>query len=121
MKWYAILFGLFILGITVLANLGWLNILGFINRIPYGDKAGHFVLYGILTLLVNLSFIRSRHDISPRVIVLRVALILALLIGIEEYSQRFFENRTSSWADLAYSYLGVTVFSLVALRKRQGG
>jgi VanZ family protein len=118
MKWYAVFFGLFIVGITALANLGWLNVLGFINQIPFGDKAGHFILYGILTLLIDLAFIRARQEISRKLIVLRIALILALAIGLEEYSQQFFEKRTSSWADLLFSYLGVGFFSWVALRKK---
>jgi len=120
MKWYAILFGLFIFAIIVLANLGLLDILGFVNRIPYGDKAGHFILYGILTLLIDLSFFRSHQDVGRNLIVLRVALILALLIGLEEYSQRFFASRTSDWVDLLFSYLGVGLFSWVALRKSRG-
>lgn len=120
MKWSAILFGIFIVGIIVLANLDMLHILGFINQIPYGDKLGHFILYGILTLLVDLALIRSRPDISPNLIVLRVAFILALLIGLEEYSQQFFASRTADWVDLLCSYLGVIFFSWVALRKSRG-
>jgi polysaccharide biosynthesis protein VpsQ len=116
MKWSAILFGIFIIGIIVLANLDMLHILGFINRIPYGDKFGHFILYGILTLLVDLAVINSRQDISPSLIVFRVAFILALLIGLEEYSQQFFASRTADWVDLIFSYLGVACFSFMALR-----
>ena len=118
MKWSAILFGIFIIGVIVLANLDMLHILGFINRIPYGDKFGHFILYGILTLLVNLAFIRSHSNISPSLIVLRAAFILALLIGLEEYSQQFFPSRTADWVDLVFSYLGVIFFSWLVLRKK---
>ncbi|HAV75885.1 MAG TPA: trypsin [Anaerolineae bacterium] len=121
MKRLAILFGLFIFGIIVLANMGMLNILGFINRIPYGDKAGHFILYGILTLLIDLSLLRSVQDSSPKLVVFRAALILALLIGLEEYSQQFFPKRTADWVDLLFSYIGVGFFSLVALRLKNGG
>jgi len=117
MKWFAILFGIFIIGIIVLADLDMLYVLGFINRIPYGDKFGHFILYGFLTLLIDLALIRSRRDISPRLIVLRVAFVLALLIGLEEYSQQFFPSRTADWVDLVFGYLGVVFFSWVALRK----
>ncbi|HUG34551.1 MAG TPA: VanZ family protein [Anaerolineales bacterium] len=116
MKRIAILFALFILLIIVLADLGKLGFLGIINSIPYGDKAGHFILYGIQTLLVDLTFIRSRRELNPKLIVLRIALILALLIGIEEYSQQLFDKRTFSLIDLAASYLGVIVFSFVALK-----
>jgi len=116
MKWLAILFILFIVGIIVLADLGELGILDVINNIPYGDKAGHFILYGILTLLVDLAFFRSRPNLNPSLLALRIALILALLIGLEEYSQRYFPSRTFDLVDLTLSYLGVIFFSWAALR-----
>jgi len=116
MKWLAILFGLFIIGIIVFADLGMLDIVGFVNKIPYGDKAGHFILYGILTLLIDLALIRSVPAPSRRLLVLRVALILALLIGLEEFSQRYFPNRSFDLVDLTFSYLGVIFFSWVALK-----
>lgn len=117
MKWLAILFALFIAIIIILADAGKLGVLGFINQIPYGDKAGHFLLFGILTLLLNLTFIRSLPNSDPKLVALSVGLILALLIGAEEYSQQFFNSRTFSLLDLAFSYLGVIFFSWVALRK----
>jgi len=120
MKWIAIIFGLFIVGIIILANMGMLRMLGFINEIPNGDKIGHFILYGVLTLLIDLAFIRSRPDLSPNLIVLRVAFVLALLIGLEEYSQKFIPSRTFSLVDLVYGYVGVILFSLLALRSRGG-
>lgn len=117
MKWLTILFALFILSIIVLADLGHLSLLGFLNRIPFGDKAGHFVLYGILTLLLDLTLLRSkRFTLRPSLLVLRVALILAVLIGIEEYSQQFFAKRTFDLVDLMFSYLGVAFFSWVAYK-----
>lgn len=116
MKWLAILFTLFIVLIIVLADRGQLGLLGFLNRIPYGDKIGHFILYGILTLLIDLALFRSLPDPSRRLLVLRVALILALLIGLEEFSQQYFPNRSFDLVDLAFSYLGVIFFSWVALK-----
>jgi hypothetical protein len=119
MKWLALLFTIFILLIIVLADLGRLGFLGVVNSIPYGDKAGHFILYGLLTLLIDLSLFRSFRDPHPKVMALRVALILALLIGLEEYSQQFFASRTFSLLDLSFSYLGVAFFSWLALRRKR--
>ena len=116
MKWFAILFGLFIVVIIVLANMGSLGILKFVNQIPCGDKIGHFTLYGILTLLIDLAIIQSRPNISRKLIISRVALILALLIGVEEYSQKFIPSRTFDLVDLTFSYLGVILFSWLALQ-----
>lgn len=116
MKPLAYLFGLFIAGIIVLADLGMLGVLKFVNRIPFGDRIGHFVLYGILTLLIDLALLRPPHGLNPNLIVLRVALILALVIGLEEFSQRFFPNRSFDLLDLAFSYLGVIFFSWAAIK-----
>jgi hypothetical protein len=119
-KWLTLLFTLFILLIIILADLGKLGILGFLNQIPFGDKAGHFILYGILTLLIDLTLLRSRRfTLRPNRLVLRVALILALLIGSEECSQQFFAKRTFDLVDLTFSYLGVAFFSWVALRVKK--
>jgi VanZ family protein len=123
MKWLTILFALFIILIIVLADLGKLGILQTINRIPLGDKAGHFILYGILTLLINLTLFRSIPFQSRTRIAVIIGLILALLIGLEEFSQRNFPSRTFSLGDLTASYLGVIFFSWLALqaKKREAG
>lgn len=118
MKWITILFTLFILLIIVLADLGKLDSVAFIHRIPYGDKAGHFILYGILTLLLDLTLIRSLPHRSPGLVILSVGLILTLLIGLEEFSQQYFSKRTFDLIDLWFSYLGVIFFSLIALKKK---
>jgi VanZ family protein len=121
MKWLTILFTLCLLLIIVLADLGRLGILTYINRVPYADKAGHFLLYGILALLIDLTLFRSlpreRSRRSSRMWIAVVSgSILALLIGLEEVSQRNFSTRTFSLADLGASYLGVIFFSWLAIK-----
>ena len=116
LKWLAVFFTLFIILIIVLADTGNLGILKIVNRLPYGDKVGHFTLYGILTLLIDLSFFRSFPLQSPKRIAVISGLILALFIGLEEFSQHFFAERTFSYKDLIASYLGVIFFSWLALR-----
>src|ERR1044071_4394074 len=116
MKWLTILFGLFIILIIVLADTGNLGILQLVNRIPLGDKAGHFILYGILTLLINLTLFQSIPAQGRKRMAVSSGLILALLIGLEEFSQQNFSNRTFSLSDLTASYLGVIFFSWLAIR-----
>ncbi len=117
MKRLAILFTLFILLVIVLADAGILNrYIGFIYEIPYADKVGHFVLYGILTLLIDLALFRARPNQSRMRLAVQCGLVLAVLIGLEECSQQYFSSRTSSLLDLAFSYLGVLFFSWVAIR-----
>ncbi|HSK66122.1 MAG TPA: VanZ family protein [Anaerolineales bacterium] len=121
MKWLAILFSLFILLIIVLTDVGMLSrALRFLHAIPFGDKAGHFILYGILALLINLALFRSRPDQDRIPILLKTGLILGLLIGLEEFSQQFFANRSFDLVDLAFSYLGLVCFSWVALKTNAG-
>lgn len=117
MKWLAILFTFLILLIIVLADMGALpHFLQVWKDLPYGDKAGHFILYGILTLLVDLALFRSHPTRSRKWLTVTSGLTLALLIGLEEFSQRYFADRTSSLKDLAASYLGLIFFSWLALR-----
>ena len=116
MKWLTVLFTLFIILIIVLADQGKLGILKIVNQIPYGDKAGHFILYGILTLLLDLTFISALPNRSPKLVVITFGLILALVIGLEEYSQQYFPKRTFDLVDLTFSYLGVSFFSWLALK-----
>ena len=115
MKWLTILFGLFIVGIIILADMGKLGILNFLTAHNL-DKVGHFVLYGILTLLLDLTLFRALPNHSRQSIVVWYGLILALIIGLEEFSQRFFPSRHSDIVDLTFSYLGIIFFSWLALR-----
>ena len=56
MKYLAILFGLFILLVIVLADTEHLpRFIKVIYDFPYGDKLGHFILYGLLALFVTLA------------------------------------------------------------------
>ena len=127
MKRWAILFGLFIVAVIILADKGQLGFLYFLYDFPNGDKVGHFILYGLLSLVVNLSVFESRpnSDASTSLstgrkrLAVITSLILALFIGLEEYSQRFFSARTSDWIDLTASYLGVTFFAWLALKLKR--
>lgn len=118
MKWITILFALFIILIIVLADRGQLGFLNLVNQIPYGDKAGHFILYGILTLLIDLTLFRWIPLQSPKLVAVLSGVTLALLISLEEFSQQYFVSRTYSLRDLIASYLGVIFFSWVALQVR---
>ncbi len=116
MKKWAVLFTVFIVAIIVLADTRHLGFLGGLYDFPYGDKVGHFLLFGLLSLLVNLAALERRRTSQAWHVAFGVSLMLAVLIGLEEFSQRFFAARTASWMDLAASYLGVSVFAWVALK-----
>ncbi|MEP6896850.1 MAG: VanZ family protein [Chloroflexota bacterium] len=117
MKWLTVLFSLFIIVIIVLADMGKLGILHILTAHNL-DKVGHFVLYGILILLFDLTLIHALPNRSPKLVVVSIGLILAVLIGAEEFSQKLFPTRTFDLIDLTASYLGVIFFLWLALRKK---
>ena len=118
MKYAAVLFTIFIVLVIILADRGMLGPIHFIYDFPYGDKAGHFILYGLLDFFITLAFLRSLPRLDRKLVALSISLILAVLIGAEEYSQKFFSTRTFDLIDLTASYIGLVVGGWVALNVR---
>ncbi len=114
MKKWAVLFAIFIMIIVVLADTRHLGFIAAIYDFPYGDKVGHFVLFGLLSLLVNMAVFEHWRKQTKLCLALLTSLVLAVLIGLEEWSQRLFASRQSSVWDLLASYLGVAAFAWVA-------
>ncbi len=87
---------------------------------PYGDKAGHFVLMGLLTLALNLAFSARRIMIMGKRVLLGSALAI-LVVTAEEITQVFFQTRSLSVLDLGASYLGIVCASMLigVLQKRR--
>ena len=112
------LFSLLIVAIILGANAGRLpRPVEQLTSFPGGDKAGHFLLFGILSFLLNKSALSLFSKQSPARLILIVSLLLAILIGLEEWSQSLFPERTMDLTDLLASYAGVTVFALLAHKK----
>lgn len=124
MKRLAFIFGLMIIIIVILADTRHLGFLGALYDFPYGDKVGHFFLFGLFSLVVNLSVFESRTasaadaSIKPGYnrIAINTSLIIAAFAGLEEFSQLWFPSRTSSLFDLLASCLGIAFFTWLALR-----
>ena len=117
-KWLAVAFSIFIIVVIILADMGTLpGLIRGLYDFPNGDKLGHFILYGILSLLLNLAFTLHPSRNLPRTI-WTVSLVLALLIGLEEWSQSMFDSRTMDIVDLLASYAGVTIAAFVVWRIR---
>ena len=111
------LFSLLIVIIVMSADAGILpRPLGKLYAYPGGDKAGHFLLFGILSFLLNKSALTLFPRRSPARVFLTVSLLLVILIGLEEWSQSLFPSRTMSLSDLLASYAGVSLFALLAYR-----
>ena len=116
MKWLTSVYFAFIILIVVLADAGKLGFLGVVYEFPYGDKVGHFVLFGMLAFLLDLTFFQALPHADRKRVTVIIGLILALLIGLEEFSQKFIPLRTFSLFDLSASYMGVIFFSWVSLK-----
>lgn len=106
-KVLTIIYIFLMVGIIALANLKSTEyLLSFVGDIPYGDKIGHFVLFGILSFLVNLSFgmkifRRGKFGFPAG------SLLVLLAITLQEFSQLFLSGRTFSLVDLLCGFLGV--------------
>jgi VanZ family protein len=108
-----------ILLIIAAANLGIApELFDPVYELPFGDKAGHFFLMGLLSLLISLGFSLARvRVLSLRL--LRNTLLLAALVTLEEFSQIFLDNRSFSLLDLSANYAGIFFFGeLGALLRR---
>jgi VanZ family protein len=116
MKWITTVFALFILAVILLADLGMLpRYLHALYDFPFGDKFGHLILYGLLDFLLTLTLLRLYPNRNPKSLAFRLGLILAVLIGLEEFSQSYLPSRTSDWIDLLASYLGLILGGLSAI------
>lgn len=110
MKRVALLYVLVLLGIIVAADTGRLQpLFALLQRIPYGDTVGHFVLLGLLSLMLNSAYHTGLLRIGP-LTATKLSWAIAVLITIEEFSQLAFVNRSFSLTDLAANYLGIFVF-----------
>ena len=120
MKYLSLLFFAFIVGIIILADMD--EIPPYIRALydfPYGDKLGHFLLYGLLNFFVTLTFLRALPNRTSMRVALSVGLILAAAVAAEEFSQQFFSARTFDLIDLSASYLGLLVGGWIATRLKK--
>jgi hypothetical protein len=83
-------------------------LLNFVGNIPFGDKIGHFILFGFCAFLVNLSLGGRNFGIG------NFRLIVAIIITLEEITQIFVRGRTFSSIDLLCGYAGILIFGEVA-------
>lgn len=113
---YPLAFFLFICWIIYMANANINNIFfELINMIPAGDKLGHFFLFGMLAMLVNLALNCRTFKFRQYSVQLGGFLIFSLTI-FEELSQHFFPNRTVDIVDLIANLAGILFFNYLSTR-----
>lgn len=104
----------FILWVIYLANTGSNNLLfDWVRTIPNGDKWGHCLLFGLLTLLLNLAFKLKVMQIGKLALYWGTVLV-AVFVVAEELSQAFIPSRTFDWRDLFADAIGIASFTLIS-------
>ena len=78
------------------------------NSFPFGDKAGHFFLIGVMACLLNQALAYRSQPIRTTRVQLG-GLIVAVVMTVEEFSQLWFSSRTFDPGDLLANVLGVLV------------
>ncbi len=117
MKKIAVLFLIFIISVVILADTDHLP--AFVRALydfPYGDKLGHFILFGLLDFFLTRAFFSSFPSRPRGWVTLSISLILAFFIALEEYSQKYFASRTFSYLDLFAGFLGLLVGGWAAFK-----
>ncbi len=103
----------FILWIIYLANTGQNSIFfQLVASMPYGDKLGHFCLFGLLTLVTNAA-LRFRSWQLKKLPIYLGTIVVFSFASLEELSQYFIANRTLDIDDFIADVLGIALFSLI--------
>ena len=118
-KWVLVVYVSLLLLLIISADAGWgRRFWHLVQRIPLGDKAGHFILFGALSFLVNWVLHASEFRLG-RLRVLKGSVILMALVFLEELSQLGFRSRSFDVYDLLADALGIWLFGVWARHRLQ--
>jgi hypothetical protein len=107
--------------VLLLADFGRLErLVAYSRDLPQLDKVVHFVMFGLLALLANLSLVRRPRWSSVGAITTGSIFVL-IAATVEECSNALVAFRTCSAADLAANYLGIVCLGIVPLAGWPGG
>ena len=114
MKWVTYIFIVLLILIVIAANMDLgPSFFSFVYLLPGGDKAGHFILMGLLSFLINSVMCASRLQVFSFDL-LKGSLIVMAIVTIEELSQIFLQYRGFSIFDLFFDYTGIIIFGRFA-------
>lgn len=123
-KFFAIatvLFFSFMLWVIYSANSGSDNLFfSIVRQIPYGDKLGHVVLFGMLALLCTIAFRFKGFKLRGVTLYYGATFVSVFAIG-EEITQAFLPTRTFDLVDLLSDAVGIggAILLCVWLQKKQ--
>jgi VanZ family protein len=122
MRYLAVLFAVFLILIIFLADMGFLvSTRHFIDRVPYLDKALHFLLIGGLTYLAAFGLIETFPNRDPNRVIFLVVVAIGIIFTLEEISQKPIRGRDASWADMGANFAGILAFGFLAWRRVRRG
>ncbi|WP_246019497.1 VanZ family protein [Corallincola spongiicola] len=105
----------FICWIIYLANTGGHSLFfTMVRSFPYGDKVGHFGLFGMLTLLANMATKNAMFTLA-NMRCLWASAVIVVLVTLEELSQHFLSHRNLDLYDWLADMAGISCFSLLNL------
>ena len=81
----------------------------FTQIIPQKDKIGHFILYGVLALLLDKAFREKNYRIFKTAIPVSFVWVMAFAT-VEEFSQIWIPVRNFDLIDLGADLIGVLLF-----------
>lgn len=111
---FSVLFFIFILWVISMANTGENSVFfKFVASIPYGDKLGHFCLFGLLTLGSNIAFKFNTVSLG-RFNIYRGTFLVIIFVVLEELSQGFIPSRSMDIVDLLADSVGILVFTTIS-------
>ena len=100
--------------IVLVANAGQArHYFGWFLAMPGGDIIGHFGMMDAFSFLVNY-WLRCRRVRVGHFTPLLGTLIVAVVVGLEEFSQMFVLTRSFSLLDLGADLLGIVIFGRLA-------
>lgn len=108
-----IFFG-FICYLILLRDLNQKNLIIHIGQsVPFGDKIGHFFLFGMLAYLLNVAARLYKVRFGKLNIYFAPLIVLGFAVT-EEFSQILFPTRTFDLIDMLFDVLGIVSFTLVS-------
>lgn len=113
LKYITILFALMIMTIITAANTAP-ELLYMFYRVPGGDKFAHFMLTGVMALLLNLS-LKNRTFRWRTIPLLWGSAAVMTFMTAEEFSQIWIATRSASFVDLLANISGITVIGSLSL------
>lgn len=110
----ALSFFILIIWIIYNANVGnQIFLFKAVNHIPFRDKMGHFILFGILTWCLNFGFNYRRINLLSKKFFLGTTLVTVFVV-IEEFSQVFIPLRSFDLVDLLADAIGIIAFDFLS-------